>query len=87
MPLTTEQAPTTLVEDGLRTLPPKRPVDSETSWTDPWAAAAASIEPMMSQVITGEINRDPAEVTRLRRSLRDALEGRLIPLRDAMPSA
>jgi hypothetical protein len=83
---TTDQAPETRPND-LPTLPPKRQSDSETSWTDPWAAAAPSLEPMMSQVITDEINRDPVEVRRLRRALEEALEGRLIPLHDAMPSA
>ena len=78
-----EQVPTP--RTTLPTLPPKRAEESETAWADPWKATQPAREAMvaeeMGRRITDEINRDPAEVERLRKTRRDVREGRRSPRR------
>lgn len=77
--------PTPEKAEKLRTLPPKRPGDDETAWADVWEATQPAREAMVAREwgrrITDEINRDPAEVERLRKARRDVREGRRSPRR------
>lgn len=92
--MTKPQKPPTLDPNAaakMSTLPPKRAEDDETAWADPWKVTQPEREAMvaeeMGRRITNEINRDPAEVARLRKARRDAREGRRSPRRAASKSS
>jgi hypothetical protein len=83
--------------NNLRTLPPKRPDETQTAWEDPWAAAASARRDLgpgtpygaedlnaraVGHAITAAINADPAEVARLRKARQEAREGKTRPWRD-----
>lgn len=71
---------------ALPTLPPKRPEDTDTPWADPWEASEEAREKITGQQITDAINADPAEVELLRKSRKQAREGRRRPWRTATSS-
>lgn len=76
-----------------KSLPRKSEEASETRWDDPWGATQETREQIytraqfltdlaiVSQKITDEINRDPREVARLRKSRQQAREGKRRPAR------
>lgn len=85
-------------DENLRTLPPKRPDDTQTAWEDPWAAAASARRNLgpgtphgagnlsargVGDTITAAINAGPGEAERLRQARRQAREGKARPWRQA----
>jgi hypothetical protein len=89
-----------LTQSHLRHLGPKRALESETAWVDPWEATKEAREAIAPQTrarfledlhrvgrqITDEISRDPEEVRRLRESIRQADEGQARPMRRSRAS-